>query len=115
MTRLRLNRSHLPAVLLLAVLLQACAPDSPALAEKGREIRSGVGNGVLILVIDALRSDHTTMGGYGRNTTPRLAALGESEGTIFTNAWAAAPDMLPSHVSLLTGPPRRPEAARRAK
>lgn len=57
---------------------------------------------VVILVIDALRADHTSALGYTRNTTPYLDTLAQ-QGIQFQRAYAASPWSLPSHVSLLTG------------
>lgn len=82
-------RSLLLAVLALA---PACAPQGAA----------GQGRGVLVIAIDALRADHTSVLGNDRPTTPTLEALAE-EGVVFTEAFTSAPQMLPAHVALLTG------------
>jgi arylsulfatase A-like enzyme len=60
------------------------------------------GRGVLVIAIDALRADHTSVLGYDRPTTPTLEALAR-EGVVFTEAFTSAPQMLPAHVALLTG------------
>jgi arylsulfatase A-like enzyme len=60
------------------------------------------GRGVLVIAIDALRADHLGAYGYDRATTPRLDRLAE-EGILFDDAWAAAPELMASHVALLTG------------
>ncbi len=61
------------------------------------------GRGMLVIVVDALRFDHTSLGSYDRNTTPRLKELAEAQGVLFSNAWSVAPDLIPAHVSILTG------------
>jgi arylsulfatase A-like enzyme len=83
-----------PVSLALALIgLSACGSG----AEPGRH-----GRGVLVLAIDALRADHLEAQGYDRETMPRLVELAE-EGALFADAWAAAPELVPSHASLLTG------------
>jgi arylsulfatase A-like enzyme len=57
---------------------------------------------VLIIVIDALRSDHLSAYGYPRATSPNLDRLA-SEGVLFEHAFSAASYTLPSHASILTG------------
>jgi arylsulfatase A-like enzyme len=51
--------------------------------------------------MDTVRADHTSLGGYERNTTPHLAELAGSS-TTFLNAYAASDWTLPSHASLFT-------------
>jgi len=67
--------------------LRAAAPDSP---------------NVVIVVIDALRADHTSAQGYARDTTPFLDGFAQ-QGIYFKRAYSASSWSLPSHVSLLTG------------
>jgi arylsulfatase A-like enzyme len=59
------------------------------------------GPNVVVIVMDAVRRDHTSAYGYDRDTTPNLAALAE-RGTRwdgFSNAtWS-----LPSHATIVTG------------
>lgn len=71
----------------------SCAPDAR---------RGGGGDGVLVIAIDALRADHVSAYGYDRPTMPRLERLAE-EGVLFLDAWAAAPELVASHASILTG------------
>lgn len=61
------------------------------------------GRGVLVIVVDGLRFDHTSLGEYDRDTTPKLREMAKSEGVLFNNAWSAAPNLIPAHVALLTG------------
>jgi arylsulfatase A-like enzyme len=60
------------------------------------------GQGVLVIAIDGLRFDHTSLGGYDRETTPFLASLAES-GISFTDAWSPTPSLVGSHVAILSG------------
>jgi hypothetical protein len=60
------------------------------------------GRGVLVIAIDGMRYDHTSLADWVNDTTPRLRELAE-EGVVYENAWSAAPWSLPSHASILTG------------
>lgn len=55
---------------------------------------------IFLLSIDALRGDHTTMGGYARATTPNLARYAQ-KGLTFTRAIAQGTNTGHSFVSLL--------------
>jgi len=57
---------------------------------------------ILLLVMDATRSDHLSCYGYHRSTTPHLQRLAE-DGMLFQNAFSAAPWTPPSFASLFTG------------
>jgi arylsulfatase A-like enzyme len=57
---------------------------------------------VLLITIDALRSDHVGAYGYARPTTPNIDALAAS-GTRFSHAYAQAPHTSFSVASMLTG------------
>jgi arylsulfatase A-like enzyme len=57
---------------------------------------------VLLLVLDTVRGQSTSLNGYSRGTTPVLDALADS-GVRFARAFATAPWTLPSHASLFTG------------
>jgi arylsulfatase A-like enzyme len=59
-------------------------------------------NNVLLIVLDALRADHTSVHGYDRDTTPCLEALAE-DGDSVDQAFAAAPWTPPSHASMFSG------------
>jgi len=58
---------------------------------------------VVLLSIDTLRSDHLSLYGYERQTSPALDAWARSRAVVFDNAVAASPWTLPSHVSIFTG------------
>jgi arylsulfatase A-like enzyme len=57
---------------------------------------------LLLVTLDTTRFDHTTLGGYGRDTTPRLAALAR-EGASFELAYAPTSTTGPTHATLFTG------------
>jgi arylsulfatase A-like enzyme len=67
---------------------------------------------VLVIAIDGLRADHVGCYGHDRPTTPTLDAL-FADGVRFQEAFATAPTLLPSHVSLFTG--CDPNVARRTQ
>ncbi len=58
---------------------------------------------VVLVVVDTLRVDHTTLGGHERNTTPRLAAFATERGFVFDNARSTASWTKPSMASIFTG------------
>lgn len=59
---------------------------------------------VVWLTLDSVRSDRTTMGGHGRDTTPHLAGIARRDGgQAFTQCIAHAMWSLPSDASVLTG------------
>lgn len=57
---------------------------------------------VLLIVIDAMRADHTSVFGHDRDTTPNLRSL-SADAHVFENAFAAAPWTPPSHASMFSG------------
>lgn len=57
---------------------------------------------MLVVAIDCLRADRMSLHGYDRETTPFLDSLSE-ESLVFERHYAVTPDLLPSHISLLTG------------
>jgi arylsulfatase A-like enzyme len=70
----------------------------PPLPEGPRRPRADV----LLITIDALRSDHVGAYGYARKTTPNIDALAAS-GVRFARAYAQAPHTSFSIASMLTG------------
>jgi len=61
-----------------------------------------LGQGVLVVAVDALRADHVQSFGYDRRTTPFLDELA-AEGVSFRSAWSPGPGIVPAQVALLTG------------
>jgi arylsulfatase A-like enzyme len=57
---------------------------------------------VLLIVLDTVRADHTSVYGYSRRTTPNLEAFAQ-EGVLFRNAISASDITLSSHASIYTG------------
>lgn len=57
---------------------------------------------VLLVILDAVRSDHVGCYGYGRPTTPTLDALA-AESVLFEDVISPAIWTLPSHASIFTG------------
>lgn len=84
---------------LCALVWVACS--SLALVSCSRRPRAARPN-VVLVVIDTLRADHTSLGGYERPTTPAIDAWATG-GTVFERAWAASSWTLPSMNMLLTG------------
>lgn len=64
--------------------------------------RTGEGNNILLVTVDALRDDHLSHRGYLRKTSPNIDGLA-SEGVVFENAYATVPRTFPSLCSFLTG------------
>jgi arylsulfatase len=89
----RLLLPVLPAGLLLAAV-PAC---TRAPAGKLR-----VGNGVLVIAVDALRADHLRCFGYDRDTTPVMDSWA-TQGTAFVRAFSPSPELQGAHAALLTG------------
>jgi arylsulfatase A-like enzyme len=57
---------------------------------------------VVLIVMDTVRADHTTVYGYDRETTPNLREFARGA-TVYRNALAASDMTLGSHASLFTG------------
>jgi arylsulfatase A-like enzyme len=57
--------------------------------------------GIVLVSIDTLRRDHTSLYGYRRRTTPGLEALAR-ESVVFEDAVSTSSWTLPAHASLLT-------------
>lgn len=59
---------------------------------------------VVLITVDALRADHTSLHGYPRATTPQLARLlDDPDAVLFENAFAHAPSTRYSVPAILTG------------
>jgi arylsulfatase A-like enzyme len=57
---------------------------------------------LILITIDTLRADHTSLYGYSRDTTPELSKLAAA-GTTFEVAYAPASSTGPSHATMFTG------------
>ncbi len=57
---------------------------------------------VLLISVDTLRSDHMSLYGYGRKTTPKIDTF-FSQGVVFDRAYSTASNTTPSVFSFLTG------------
>jgi len=93
--------------LLLAALLAAggaaSCGDERSEIERARAGEAEVtGQGVLVIVVDGLRWDHTSLAGYDRDTTPSLRKFAK-ESVVFENAWGVTPSMVGAHVAILAG------------
>lgn len=59
---------------------------------------------IVLVTVDALRSDHVSTYGYKRATTPQLDALAaDPDSVVFDSAWAHAPSTRYSVPAILTG------------
>jgi arylsulfatase A-like enzyme len=56
----------------------------------------------VVIVLDSVRSDHTSLYGYPRRTTPALEKLA-LDARVFRNAYSTTSWTLPAHVSLFSG------------
>jgi hypothetical protein len=73
------------------------------------------GRSIVLISLDCVRADHTSVYGYPRETTPRLARFAE-DGVVFEQAMTTAPSTLPAHMSMFSGlTPRLARASNRAR
>jgi arylsulfatase A-like enzyme len=70
--------------------------------EASRPLPAAASPNVLLIVLDTVRADHTSLHGYRRATTPALERLAK-QGIRFDRARATAPWTLASHASIFTG------------
>ena len=59
---------------------------------------------IVLIIIDSVRSDHLSVNGYGRQTTPVIDSLA-LQGTMWSRTQAQSSWTLPSMASLLSGIP----------
>ena len=57
---------------------------------------------IILISMDTVRADHTSLYGYDRDTTPNLRRFA-AESTLYRNAISAASWTAPSHASIFTG------------
>jgi arylsulfatase A-like enzyme len=85
----------------MLLVLMACASEAPvpdpASPPEGPP-------SVLVVVLDTVRADRTSLGGAPANRTPQLTAIAEA-GTTWTQVTAPGSWTWPSHASLFTGEP----------
>ncbi len=84
----------------LPLLLARCGDDTPG--KRAPEAPHTSQPNVLVIVMDTVRADHTTLCGYARPTTPRVAQFA-ADGVTYRDAWTPAGWTGPSHASLFTG------------
>jgi arylsulfatase A-like enzyme len=58
---------------------------------------------IVLIIVDALRSDHVSAYGYHRGTTPNLDALISDQGVRFQNATTTSPWTCPANAAIMTG------------
>lgn len=101
------------AVLLAALACEAPAPPAPspplpapapAATAPVASTAPGPRPDVVLVILDCVRYDHSSLSGYGRDTTPALAQLAAMPGAVhFPTTWAGASWSVPSQMTLLTG------------
>ncbi len=97
-------------VLLIAHAFLGCAGHPPEALEAPK-----APDGVLLIVVDALRPDHLGAYGYQRPTSPHLDEWAE-HAAVFERAFTTSPWTLPSFGSMLTGElPARHSAGSRVR
>ncbi|MEM9382839.1 MAG: sulfatase-like hydrolase/transferase [Planctomycetota bacterium] len=96
------HRALLARALAAVLVLASCGEEQHPLerVRAGEAVVSG--QGVLVIVVDGLRWDHTSLAGYDRATTPFLARFAR-DAMVFSNAWSASPSLVGSHVAILSG------------
>jgi len=85
----RATTQRAAGTLLLALLIAACTPALPD------------GPNLVLVTLDTTRFDHTSLGSYERDTTPRLRALA-AEGASFELTYAPTATTAPTHATLFT-------------
>jgi arylsulfatase A-like enzyme len=93
------------ALALGLALLGACGGEEPAAAPAGEPAAAAFGAfpqaGLVIISLDTLRADGTSVGGGPAEISPSIAAFAK-EAVVFEQARAQAPHTAPSHMSLFT-------------
>jgi len=87
------------AAVALAALAAGCGGEDAATASL--RDAAGLPAPIVLIVIDTLRVDHTSLSGYARDTTPWLAELAQ-HAFVFEHAYANASWTRPSVATLLT-------------
>ncbi|MGH0033402.1 MAG: sulfatase family protein [Myxococcota bacterium] len=92
--RARVPHAHRPIVLLVALAIASSLGCGRGAGERRTN--------VLLISLDTVRADHTSLLGYDRETTPRLVQLGR-EGAVFTDGYTMTSTTGPTHATLFTG------------
>jgi arylsulfatase A-like enzyme len=96
-----------PWTLLLETTFQDSGPSEPAFGWWSEPAIVGPTSSnrpnILLVVLDTLRADRTTVNDPDLPTTPFLAEWSASHATVFETAIAPSPWTIPSHTSLFTG------------
>jgi len=90
---------------LVITLVATCTPLTFVVCsapDDGWRAPAGTRPHIVVILIDTLRLDHTTLAGYHRNTTPGLARLAD-RGLTFEHHFSNAPWTKASVATLLTG------------
>ena len=74
---------------------------NPVLADRASR---GARHDIVLISIDCLRADHSSVYGYERETDPNISAFSE-QAVVFESPVAASSYTLPTHASMLTGLP----------
>jgi arylsulfatase A-like enzyme len=100
----RLVLATLPPLVLAVIALGGIAYGQTRTSRGGPTTGAGPKGApnVVMIVMDTVRADATSLGGSARDTTPRLTALA-NRGARFDRAIATCPWTLPSHASMVTG------------
>jgi arylsulfatase A-like enzyme len=94
-------RSRAPLGLVLLFLLLLILLPAAAGCARPRSAALPPAHNLIFILVDTLRADHLPLYGYGRDTSPNLAALGR-ESVLFSNARSQASCTFPSVNSMLT-------------
>jgi arylsulfatase A-like enzyme len=95
-----MSSSHLHAARRLVVAVAAATLVGGGCAQAPREEQRA--RNLVVVLVDTLRADHLSLYGYGRPTTPALAARAARGGVVFEQTRAQAPCTFPSVNSMLT-------------
>ena len=97
---LKLAATYAAAVPVAAPLQRATATGVPAsIRVRGEAAKPNV----VLVVADALRSDHVSANGYGRTVTPNLDRWLAADGVTFRQATTTVPWTFPANAALMAG------------
>lgn len=89
----------------VALVVEVTRPVVSGFPPSGSRTQARGSPNIVVIVLDTVRADHTSIYGYERRTTPGLEAFVRRypSATIYPNAFAPSNWTAPSHASLLTG------------